>query len=61
MSKNVPQPERCECGTDTDEHGDSCPAMFGSCGDCPVCGSLSPQHCVGECIDEDGNVLEDAA
>jgi hypothetical protein len=51
------QEDRCECGTETDEHEDSCPAQFGTCGDCPVCGSLSPWRC-GH-IDEDGNVIEE--
>jgi len=56
-NKNAPQPDRCECGTKTNKHADSCPAMFGACGDCPVCGSLSPWRC-GH-IDEDGNVIDD--
>jgi hypothetical protein len=49
--------DRCECGTDTDEHADSCPAQFGTCGDCEVCGSLSPWRC-GH-YDGDGNLIDE--
>lgn len=53
----ITREERCECGTETGVHEDSCPAQFGICGDCEVCGSLNPGTC-GH-YDEDGNLIDE--
>jgi hypothetical protein len=46
-----PDESRCECAGEDGDHEDSCPAMFGACGDCPECGSLNPSTC--GCHDEE--------